>query len=277
MRKVAASALVPLATDWIAGIPATDLHHTHHGNLLTRDITATTSAIDRIIVQDLAWVVSAILQLLELRRGIPAEGSLAALPAMIKYGVGTPAACYASSIGIHDRATATALAAHCPYSEPSFGQFLDWLSQLTADEITTLTDPDTARLLIHSTERRSPRTAQAAILSGHGTFTCPLRGARHAGTTAYLAQLTARTPLDLVRDHSNQADPNAIQVRHQGVFLGWVAREIARPLALALDDDAAPHVHAQLTTDARLIAEQMGPDQLHVHDVLTLTITLTPQ
>ncbi|MEU4013418.1 DEAD/DEAH box helicase [Streptomyces pseudogriseolus] len=276
-KKVASSALVPLATDWIAGTPATDLHHTHHGNLLTRDITATTSAIDRIIVQDLAWVVSAILQLLELRRGIPAEGSLAALPAMIKYGVGTPAACYASSIGIHDRATATALAAHCPYPEPSFGQFLDWLSQLTADEITTLTDPDTARLLIRSTERRSPRTAQAAILSGHGTFTCPLRGVRHASTTAYLAQLTARTPLDLVRDHSNQADPNAIKVRHQGVFLGWVAREIARPLALALDDNAAPHVHAQLTTDARLIAEQMGPDQLHVHDVLTLTITLTPQ
>lgn len=51
-----------------------------------RDITATASAIDKIIVQDLAWVVSALLQILELRRGVPAEGCLAALPAMIKYG-----------------------------------------------------------------------------------------------------------------------------------------------------------------------------------------------
>jgi hypothetical protein len=276
-KNVAASALVPVATDWIAGTPVTDLHHTHHGNLRTRDITATTSAIDRIIVQDLAWIVSAILQLLELRRGVPAEGSLAALPAMIKYGVGVPAACYASSIGIHDRTTATALAANCPHPEPSFGQFLDWLSQLTTDEITTLTDPDTARLLIRSTERRSPRTAQAAILSGNGRFTCFLRGVRHAGSADHLAQLPAHTPLDLVRDRSNKTDPNAIQVQHQGVFLGWIAREIARPLALALDNDAAPHIHAQLSTDARLTADHMGPDQFHGHDVITLAITLTPQ
>ncbi|MFF8914263.1 hypothetical protein ACF08M_13310 [Streptomyces sp. NPDC015032] len=57
------------------------LRQRHHGDLLTPDITATTSAIDKIIVQDLAWVVSTLLQLLELRRGIPAEGHMAALPA----------------------------------------------------------------------------------------------------------------------------------------------------------------------------------------------------
>ncbi|MET9039333.1 hypothetical protein [Streptomyces mirabilis] len=205
-KKVAAPALVPRATDWIAGLPAADLHQRHHGNLLTPDITATTSAIDKIIVQDLAWVVSALLQLLELRRGVPAEGHLAALPAMIKYGVGSPAASYASSIGIHDRATATTLAANCPYPEPTFRQFLDWLSQLTTDEITALTDPDTARLLTRSAERRSPRATQAAILSGTGTFTCPLRGVRHNGNDAYLAQLPAGTLLDLVRDPSNGAD-----------------------------------------------------------------------
>ncbi|MFB6992844.1 HIRAN domain-containing protein, partial [Streptomyces sp. NPDC056304] len=244
-KKVAAPALISLATDWIVGLPAADLHQSHHVNLLTPDITATTSAIDRIIVQDLAWVVSAVLQILELRRGVPAEGRLAALPAMIKYGVGSPAACYASSIGIPERATATALAANCPYPEPSFRQFLDWLSQLTTDEITALTDPVTARRLIRSTERRSPRAAQAAILSGTGTFTCPLRGVRHSGGDVHLAQLSAGTPIDLVRDPGNEADPNAIQIQHQGILLGWIAREIARPLALALDEDPAPHIYTQ--------------------------------
>ncbi|MEV6423711.1 hypothetical protein [Streptomyces sp. NPDC051662] len=112
-----------------------------------------------------------------------------------KYGGGIPAACYASSIGIHDRATATTLAANCPYPEPAFRQFLDWLSQLTTDEITTLTHPDTARLLIRSTERRSHRATQAAILSSTGTFTCPLRGVRHSGNDAHLAQLPIGTPL----------------------------------------------------------------------------------
>ncbi|MGY1438482.1 HIRAN domain-containing protein [Streptomyces reniochalinae] len=148
---------------------------------------------------------------------------------MIKYGVGGPAACYASSIGIRNRATATALAGNCPYPAPTFRQFLDWLSQLTTDEITTLTDPETARLLIRSTERRSPRAAQAAILSGNGTFTCSLCGVRHSGNDFYLAQLPAGTLLGLVRAPSNEADPNAIQVQHHGVFLGWIAREIARP------------------------------------------------
>ncbi|WP_432163945.1 DEAD/DEAH box helicase [Streptomyces tendae] len=274
-KKVAAPALVPIATDWIAGLPTTELHQTHHGDLLTPDITATTSAIDKIIVQDLAWVVSALLQLLELRRGVVAEGRLAALPAMIKYGVGSPTACYASSIGIHDRAAATALAATCPYPESTFGQFLDWLSQLATDEITRIADPDTARLLIRSTERRTPRNAQATILSGSGNFTCPLRGAGHAGNASYLAQLPTGTPLELVRDRSNKADPNAVQVQHQGVILGWVAREIARPLALALDDDAGPHVYTQLSTDTRALALQTGIDQLSVHNAIALTITLT--
>ncbi|MFF8914264.1 HIRAN domain-containing protein [Streptomyces sp. NPDC015032] len=196
---------------------------------------------------------------------------------MIKYGVGSPAACYASSIGIRDRATATNLATNCPYPEPTFRQFLDWLSQLNTDEITTLTDPDTARLLIRSTERRSPRASQAAILSGAGTFTCPLRGVRHSGNDATLAHLPAGTPLDLVRDPGNEVDPNAIQVHHQGVFLGWIAREIARPLALALDQDPAPRIYTQLATDARSIAQQSGADQLHVHNAVTLTIMLAPR
>ncbi|WP_437012366.1 HIRAN domain-containing protein [Streptomyces sp. enrichment culture] len=69
------------------------------------------------------------------------------------------------------------------------------------------------------------------MLSGAGTFTCPLRSVRHSGNDATLAQLPAGAPLDLVRDPGNEVDPNAIQVQHQGVFLGWIAREIARPLA----------------------------------------------
>ncbi len=66
---------------------------------------------------------------------------MAALPAMTKYGVGSPVTCYASSIGIRDRATATNLAANCPYPVPTFRQFLDSLSQLTTDECTHLDSP----------------------------------------------------------------------------------------------------------------------------------------
>ncbi|MGQ4408715.1 hypothetical protein ACN6K8_006532, partial [[Kitasatospora] papulosa] len=84
---------------------------------------------------------------------------------------------------------------------------------------------------------------------------------------------------DLVRDPGNETDPNAIQLQHQGVFIGWIAREIARPLALALalDQDPAPRIYTQLATDARSIAQQGGADQLHVHNAVTLTIMLAPR
>ncbi|MEU6688300.1 hypothetical protein [Streptomyces sp. NPDC046832] len=105
----------------------------------------------------------------------------------------------------------------------------------------------------------------------------PLRGVRHSGHDAHLAQLPAGTLLDLVRDPGNQVDPNAIHVQHQGVFLGWIAREIARPLALALDEEPAPRIYVQLTTDARSIAQQNGADQLHGRDAITLTVMIAPQ
>ncbi|WP_461111602.1 HIRAN domain-containing protein [Streptomyces chlorus] len=104
-----------------------------------------------------------------------------------------------------------------------------------------------------------------------------MRGVRHSGNDDHLAQLPADTLLDLVRDPGNEADPNAIQVQQQGVFLGWIAREIARPLSLALDEDPTPDIRALLATDARSIAQQSGADQLHVHNAVTLTIVLAPK
>jgi hypothetical protein len=55
------------ATDWIAGNSLPDLHATHHEALGTREITDTTTVLDKVVSLDLAWVVSALLQLLELR------------------------------------------------------------------------------------------------------------------------------------------------------------------------------------------------------------------
>ncbi|MEU9572368.1 HIRAN domain-containing protein [Streptomyces massasporeus] len=55
-----------------------------------------------------------------------------------------------------------------------------------------------------------------------------------------LAQLSVGTLLALVRDSGNEADPNAIQVQHQGVFLGRIAWEIARPLAPPSTRNAHP-------------------------------------
>ncbi|MFF8617133.1 DEAD/DEAH box helicase [Streptomyces sp. NPDC015350] len=266
-------AVVPLAGDWIAGWTLQEIHHHYQMLLDAKDITVTSDYIDKVITQDLAWAVSSILQILETRHGITPEGPLATLPAMLKYGVATAPACYAASLGIHQRSAATDLAARCPVPEPSFSDFTAWLADLTTDEITAITTPDIAALLIRSTERRSPRSVQKTILSGRGTFTTPLRGVRHANNVWLLASLPAGTRLDLVRDPNNPADPNAIRVEHSGLPLGWIAKATARPLALALDDRPAPLITAVLHTDPQPFADT---GQLAGHDQVELAITISP-
>ncbi|MFZ3491790.1 DEAD/DEAH box helicase [Streptomyces sp. 5.8] len=268
--------VVQLATDWINGETLHELHTDYQLVLNAKDITVTASYIDEVIVQDLAWVVSSILQILETRHGITVEGPLAALPAMLKYGVDTAPACYAASLGITERGAAIDLAARCPIPEPSFTDFTGWLCDLTTDQITAITTPSVAALLIRSAERRSPRTVQKTILSGRGTFTTPLRGVQHADNVWLLASLPAGTLLDLVRDLHNPADPNAIRVEYQGLRLGWIAMGTARPLALALDDQNAPTVTTILRSDAQALADSAGIEQLTAHDQVELTITLGP-
>lgn len=266
-------AVVPLAGDWIAGWTLQEIHHHYQLLLAAKDITATSDYIDKVITHDLAWAVSSILQILETRHGITLEGPLATLPAMLKYGVDTAPACYAASLGIHQRSAATGLAARCPVPEPSFSDFTRWLADLTTDEITAITTPSIAALLIRSTERRSPRSVQKTIVSGRGTFTTPLRGVRHANNLWLLASLPAGTRLDLVRDPNNPADPNAIRVEHSGLPLGWIAKSTARPLALALDDRPAPLVTATLHTGPQPLADT---GQLTDHDQVELAITISP-
>ncbi|MFF5826027.1 DEAD/DEAH box helicase [[Kitasatospora] papulosa] len=266
-------AVVPLAGDWIAGWTLQEIHNHYELLLDAKDITVTSNYIDKVIVQDLSWAVSSILQILETRHGITPEGPLATLPAMLKYGVDTAPACYAASLGIHPRSAAIDLAARCPVPEPSFSDFTGWLGDLTTDEITAITTPSIAALLIRSTERRSPRSVQKTILSGRGTFTTPLRGVRHTYSDGHIADLAAGTVLDLVRDHDNPSDPNAIRVEHNGLPLGWIAKAVARPLALALDGRPAPLVTAALHTDPRSFADT---GQLARHDQVELTITISP-
>ncbi|MEU9074526.1 DEAD/DEAH box helicase [Kitasatospora sp. NPDC048538] len=265
-----------LADDWIAGHSLQQLHADHHEETGAKDTAATSVLLDDVVTNNLAWAVSSILQILETRHGITPGEPLATLPAMLKYGVDSAAACYAFTLGVDRRGAAIELAEHCPLDAPTFADFRIWLSGLSADELTALTDPDTAARLIRSTERHSPRTVQKTILGGRGTFTTPLRGVRHADSARHLAGLPEGTFLGLFRDRGNSADPNAIAVEHDGRRLGWIGRDTARPLALALDDPHAPYVTARLHTDARRLAAAEGLDQIAAHDRIHLDVTLHP-
>lgn len=272
-KKCPLSAVVPAATAWTSGMPMQQIHDDHHEKLGTIEITDTSALVDKVIVQDLAWVVSAILQILESRHESLAATQFSALPAKLKYGVSTSTACYAASLGLPRRA-ATDLAASFPTENPTFAAFLDWLTHLGVEEISRITTGEIAALLIRSTERRSPRAAQAVVLAGHGSFTSFLRGVQYAESAYYLARLPGGESLELERDHDNPVDANAIRVTHNDVFLGWIAREVTRPLALVMDSDEAPAVHVRLSTDTGALVRSQGIARLLAHDQVVLEIAV---
>ena len=272
-KKCPLGAVAPAATAWISGLSMQQIHDDHHESLGTGEITDTSAMVDKVIVQDLAWVVSAILQILESRHEFPASTQFSSLPAKLKYGVSTSAACYAASLGIPRRA-ATELGASCPTADPTFSAFLDWLAHLDGEELNQITTADIAALLVRSTERRSPRAAQAAVLAGHGTFTSFLRGIQHAESAYYLGRLRPGEDLELERDNDNPADPNAIRVMHDNVFLGWIAREVARPLAVVMDSEPATAVRASLRTDTRTVITSQGIASLLAYDQISLEVTV---
>lgn len=66
-----------------------------------------------------------------------------------------------------------------------------------------------------------------------------LVGMKHRGTEALATSLPRGEPLMLVREPSNEHDPNAVQVWARGVMLGFIKGSQVRPVALAMDNAAA--------------------------------------
>lgn len=75
---------------------------------------------------------------------------------------------------------------------------------------------------------------------------------------------------------SARTGPQCGPVEHDGRFLGWIARESARPLALALDDTPTPNLRAALATDTRTLAREQGIEQITAQNQVAVTISLEP-
>lgn len=62
-----------------------------------------------------------------------------------------------------------------------------------------------------------------------------LVGMKHRGTEALVVTLPAGEPLALIREPTNEHDPNAVQVWARDVHLGFVKGTQARALAAKMD------------------------------------------
>lgn len=246
-------AMADLASDWIDGMTVDDLRQRHGALVGVEDPMKFAACLDRIVVHDLAWVVSAIIQLVERELGETVDGRLEALPAMVKYGVSTETACFASSIGVRERPDAVSLGIAFPDDlGVSLPSFLGWVNGLTPGEVTAHVSETTARrFLQRAAALITPQEALDLLVTEEGTILSPLRGIGPMGTAAIVDQLEAGDDLVLQREYVNAADENAIAVWTPGrEKIGYVAREIARVLAPLIDLEEGPEVVARLAVQS---------------------------
>ncbi|MEU9836282.1 DEAD/DEAH box helicase [Streptosporangium sp. NPDC048047] len=265
--------LADLAADWMDGLGVDDLRRRHGARLALTDPMRFAKVLDRLIVHDLAWVISAILQLWEHERpGLQLIGPITACAAMAKYGVNSEPACFAASIGLRNRRDAITVGRLYPADAGrGFLPFVTWAATLTADAVAPLVSPRTAQwFLQRAAALLTPRAALDLAIHESGTVIAPVRGIAALRTAPLLADAADGEEMLLRRERDNAADPQAIAIhRATGTKIGYVAREIAHVIAPLLDLDDGPAAHATLQP-----LPSRTPSALEHRDAVTVRIEI---
>ena len=165
------------------------------------------------------------------------------LPTMFRYGVSTPSASWAMTLGCPSRDLSVSLAAGFDSDvvdgDATYGAFVTWFSSLTEEDFTYHFGASS-----HESELLSRRSA--ALVPSNRSITASLRartsllttsvaGIRYENRATLLAGVVPGNTARLVREYFNQYDANAIEVRIGGELLGYVPRTEARLLAPRID------------------------------------------
>jgi hypothetical protein len=105
-----------------------------------------------------------------------------------------------------------------------------------------------------------------------GTLIVPVRGIGPRGTAHLLSGAIAGQHVLLRRERDHLIDPNAIAVHlTDGTKLGFLAREVARILAVLLNLEDGPQMNAVLAA-----LPDGGPAALERRDAVTVHIEVIP-
>jgi hypothetical protein len=247
-QHVSPSLLPALATDWVRGVHIQQLRADHGVLLSKEDAMGFSAFVERVVVRDLPWIVSAGIEFIRLRRGDEWQPyrQLGVLPAMLKFGLPTVGACFAASIGIRRRETAHVVGqAFENHGGGPFAAFLSWLSALAPEDVAALgVGEDTPELVQRIAALAGNRDSLLLLARGEGSIQAMLRGLNHDRRWHHVLALNIPTEVVLERESDNLYDPNAILVRSvPGTPLGYVAREMARGVAPLLDSGCEAQAH----------------------------------
>lgn len=173
--------------------------------------------------------------------GVELSEGLRALPALVKFGVDSPQAAYASTLAADDRETARTLAEMALRAGvgEGFRPFVEWMSELRIEELRDGLGPgpETDRIA-RRVARLSTSNLGLELLLGRPTVVVAVRGLTYGDRAGNARRLEVGDTVVLQREPDNPFDANAVRVLlADGADVGYVARDAARGLAARLDAD----------------------------------------
>lgn len=243
-EDVSVDVAVEIASDWMAYASMEELRARYGSRAPQLDDPVTLNLFVQVSLANGApWSLSALIAFLGVHvpEGAELSESLRALPALVKFGVDSPQAAYASTLAAEDRETARTLAEMALRAGvgEGFRPFMEWLSELRIEELRAGLGPrpETDRLA-RRVARLSTSNLALELLLGRRTVVVAVRGLAYGDRMANARRLSVADTVGLEREPENPFDANAIRVRlADGAEVGYVAREAARGLAAHLDAD----------------------------------------
>ena len=245
--QVTPAAVENLATDWIRGFEIDTLRQSHPA-IAPGDPMRFLTVLDSIVCRDLPWAVSSLLIMLDFRAPDFAAGrpALMTLTSMLKFGVPTPGACFASSMGVTTRADAIGVGALFATSGGiTYQLFRAWLDIVPLQELIDASSiPAADRLLGRVGRRRSAASVLDTI--GRGDSETVLHVVVPAADEAAALRTEPGTPVALRQTPStDHPDRIVIDDAHNRI-IGQLASKDAHTMAPLLDSgvlDGAATVH----------------------------------
>ena len=196
------------------------------------------------------------------------------LPTMFRFGVRTPIASWAMTLGCPSRELSASLAggfvSDSSEARPPYSAFVNWFSYLTEEDFTYRYGATAHESEVLSRRAAalvpSDRSVTASLREGTSRFSSPVAGLRYDNRIALLAGVVDGDEVRLVRDYENQYDPNAVEVRTGGELLGFLPRTQARLLA--------PRMDAGATTSASVVNVERSQQSPQV--IVEISIELNP-
>lgn len=234
--QTTSAAVENLAGDWIRGYEVDTLRQFHPA-VAPGDPMRFLTVLDSLLCRDLPWAVSSLLIMLDFRAPdfAVSRPRLMTLTSMLKFGVPTPGACFASSMGVTARVDAIGVGELFATTGGSTYQlFRSWLDSVSRQELIEASSIATADRLLSRVGRRR---AAASVLDciGRGDSEAVLRVVVPAADEAAALRAEPGAPVALRRASSDDDLDRVVIDDARSRTIGQLTSRDAHTVAPLLD------------------------------------------